>query len=263
MSMNLTLLTIVLYLFSTAYLFKLILQKQPADYIFKLSLILAIALHAATIKLQMFNADMLILGFYKASSLIFCAIALISLTSVAKKHPIENLLLVFLPLTMISLLLAQFMQLNNEKVIQGHGLISHIILSIIAYSLITVAALQAVMLGIQERLLRKHQFTGIFSYFPPLQTMEKLLFNMISIGFVLLSAAIISGFFFFDDMFKQHLAHKTFFSITAWSVFLVLIIGHYRQGWRGKLAVRWTLAGFFALMLAYFGSKLVLEIVLR
>lgn len=257
-----TIVTAALYMLSTAYLFKLVLKKLPANNAFNVFLLSAIVLHGITIKLQMFDADTLNLSFYKVSSLIFCVITTISLASIIRKHPIENLLLVFLPLTSISLLLAQFMVLNNEKIIQGHGLISHIVLSIIAYSLITVAALQALMLGIQESLLRKHQFTGLFSYFPPLQTMESLLFNMISIGFVLLSASIVSGFYFFDDMFEQHLAHKTFFSITAWGVFLVLIIGHYHQGWRGKTAVRWTIAGFLALMLAYFGSKLVLEIIL-
>jgi ABC-type uncharacterized transport system permease subunit len=93
--------------------------------------------------------------------------------------------------------------------------------------------------------------------------METLLFQMIGTGLFFLSISLVSGFIFIEDLFAQHLVHKTVLSIIAWIIFSSLLIGRFRYGWRGKTAVRWTLTGFFLLLLAYFGSKLVLEIILH
>ena len=97
---------------------------------------------------------------------------------------------------------------------------------------------------------------------PPLRNMEAILFEVILIGFIVLTISLASGLVFLDNMFAQHLAHKTILSILAWLVFLTLLIGHWRLGWRGRTAVRWTLGGFVSLMMAYFGSKFALEILL-
>ena len=80
---------------------------------------------------------------------------------------------------------------------------------------------------------------------------------------ILLTAALISGFMFLEDMFAQRLVHKTFLSITAWAVFGILLWGRFKWGWRGQKALIWTLVGFVVLMLAYFGSKFVLELILQ
>ena len=93
--------------------------------------------------------------------------------------------------------------------------------------------------------------------------MERLLFRMIAVGFILLSVSLLSGLVFLEDIFAQHLIHKTVLSIAAWGVFALLLWGRWRLGWRGRIAIRWTLAGFAVLMLAYFGSKFVLELVLQ
>ncbi|MDQ3797635.1 MAG: cytochrome c biogenesis protein CcsA [Pseudomonadota bacterium] len=89
------------------------------------------------------------------------------------------------------------------------------------------------------------------------------MFQFIAVGFVLLSLALLTGFAFLHDIFAQHLVHKTVLSIAAWIVFAILLWGRWRFGWRGRTAIRWTLGGVFVLMLAYFGSKLVLELVLH
>ncbi len=93
--------------------------------------------------------------------------------------------------------------------------------------------------------------------------MESLLFEMISAGFVLLTLALLSGFAFLENMFAQHLVHKTVLSVLAWLVFGGLLIGRFRNGWRGRTAIVWTLGGFVMLILAYFGSKAVLQFVLH
>src|SRR5690625_2145637 len=104
--------------------------------------------------------------------------------------------------------------------------------------------------------------SGNVSLLLPFQTMETLLLDMLWAGVLLLTLFILSGFVFLDDMFAQHVAHKTVFSLAAWVIYVVLLWGRHRVGWRGYTAIRWTLAGFVLLMLAYFGSKLVLELIL-
>jgi len=119
-----------------------------------------------------------------------------------------------------------------------------------------------VLLAIQDYHLRNRHPGGFIRSLPPLQTMEALLFEMILAGFILLTMALLTGFTFLEDMFAQHLAHKTILSIIAWLVFGTLLWGRFRSGWRGQKALIWTLAGFLVLMLAYFGSKFVVEMVL-
>jgi hypothetical protein len=148
----------------------------------------------------------------------------------------------------------------------GHGpapgLQIHILLSLLAYSLLAIAAIQSILLAIQNHHLHHHHPGGFIRALPPLAIMEGLLFQIIGLGFVFLSASLISGFMFLEDLFGQQVAHKTLLAIAAWGLFAALLLGRWRFGWRGRIAIRWTLGGFFALALAYFGSKLVLELIL-
>lgn len=93
--------------------------------------------------------------------------------------------------------------------------------------------------------------------------METLLFQMLGAGIIFLTISLISGFLFIEDLFAQHLVHKTVLSLLAWVIFSGLLIGRSRYGWRGQTAIQWTLIGFVLLLLAYFGSKLVLELILQ
>jgi ABC-type uncharacterized transport system permease subunit len=86
---------------------------------------------------------------------------------------------------------------------------------------------------------------------------------MLGTGVGFLTISLISGFIFIEDLFAQHLVHKTVLSILAWIIFSGLLIGRSRYGWRGRTAIKWTLIGFVSLLLAYFGSKLVLELILN
>ena len=137
----------------------------------------------------------------------------------------------------------------------GWQLRLHVLTSMLAYSLLTLASAQAILLAVQDNHLRRHHPGGFIRALPPLQTMESLLFEMIGVGFALLSVALVTGFIYLEDMFAQHLVHKTVLSIAAWCAFAVLLWGRWRFGWRGRTAIRWTLGGFIALMLAFFGSK--------
>ena len=202
------------------------------------------------------------LSFFHAMSLSAWLIALLLLVA-AVRRPVENLGILLLPLAGLSVLLAaRYPAVRLLAPDTPFGLKLHVMVSLLAYSLLTLAAVQAVLLALQDAKLRRHHPGGFVRALPPLQTMESLLFEMISIGFALLSLALLSGFLFLEDMFAQHLVHKTVLSIASWVVFGVLLWGRYRFGWRGRLAIRWTLSGFAVLMLAYFGSKAALELIL-
>ncbi|MDQ3731070.1 MAG: cytochrome c biogenesis protein CcsA, partial [Pseudomonadota bacterium] len=177
---------------------------------------------------------------------------------------VETLAIMVLPVAAVTLALDQFMP--NQPVIAapaGSSLQIHILISLVAYSLLSIAALQALVLAVQDWQLHNHRPGGLIRALPPLQWMEDLLFQLIAVGFALLSVSLLTGFFFLEDIFAQHLVHKTVLSIVAWLVFAVLLFGRMRFGWRGRTAIKWTLSGILALMLAYFGSKLVLELILQ
>lgn len=143
------------------------------------------------------------------------------------------------------------------------GLLSHVLLSLLGYATLTLAAIHALALAMQEQRLKARQTSRLLRFLPPLQTMEKLLFQIIWAGELLLTAGIVSGVVFLEDIFAQHLVHKTVLSMIAWSIFTVLLWGRHVLGWRGNTAVKLTLSGFAFLMLAFFGSKLVLEVILQ
>lgn len=127
----------------------------------------------------------------------------------------------------------------------------------------TIAVLQSLLLLLQNRQLKTRKPAGIIRTFPPLQTMESLLFGFLWAGWLSLSLSLVSGWLFLQDLFAQHLAHKTLLACVAWVVFGVLLWGRHQLGWRGGKAIRWTQAGFLLLMLAYFGSKWVREFILH
>jgi len=203
------------------------------------------------------------LDFFSAASLI--ATAVIALTLLAcLRIPVENLLLLLFPLGAITALLSQFAPPGTVPLINEQpGILAHILLSILAYGLFTMAMFQSLLLLLQDRQLKHKHPSGLIRNFPPLQTMESLLFGFLWAGWCLLTLSLISGWLFLDNLFAQHLVHKTSLSCIAWVVFSVLLLGRHRLGWRGHKAIRWTLAGFCLLMLAYFGSKLVREFILH
>ncbi|MAK43628.1 MULTISPECIES: cytochrome C assembly family protein [unclassified Spongiibacter] len=188
---------------------------------------------------------------------LICAITL----GASLRRPIHNLLLALFPLAILAITLE--LLLPGQQVGEKHsaGMYSHIILSILAYSMLTIAAVQALVLASQDRMLRQHQLRGLPSFMPPLQTMESMLFELVAASFLLLTAAIGTGVVFVDDLLGQNLAHKTLFSIMAWLLLGVLIGGRLALGWRGRTAIRWTLWAFAFLLLGYLGTKIALSLI--
>ena len=139
---------------------------------------------------------------------------------------------------------------------------AHILISLFAYGLLTVGAIVAVYASIQDRRLHAGQLSTVNHLFAPLETTERLLYGIAAAGFSALLLAVLSGFTFVDDLFAQHLVHKTFLSILALVLFGILLAGRQFAGWRGRRAVFLYLWGFAILCLAYFGSRYILEQVL-
>ena len=141
----------------------------------------------------------------------------------------------------------------------------HLLIAILAYSLFTIAALHALLMALVERRLHAKPLATMLQQLPPLLTMEGLLFRVLWAGFILLTMTLISGMVFSRELFGQSLqfSHKTLFALISWLIYATLLGGHQLYGWRGRTAIRLTLSGFVALLLAYIGSKFVIEVILH
>jgi ABC-type uncharacterized transport system permease subunit len=146
---------------------------------------------------------------------------------------------------------------------------AHTVLAMLAYSFFTLAALHALLMTMVERRLHGHaggrSIKGLWASMPPLLTMESMLFRLIASGFALLTLTLASGAVYSETLFGQAMKfnHKTLFAIISWLIFAALLCGRYLYGWRGRQALRWTLSGFASLLLAYIGSRFVLEVILQ
>lgn len=202
-------------------------------------------------------------SFVSTASLIAMIVALMLLIAMLNK-PVQKLGLVIFPVAAVMLGL-ELIYPAEQHSLQNHNweMSTHILTSIIAFSLLNIAALQAILLAFQDQQLKSHPPKPFILSLPPLQTMESLLFQMLSAGLLFLTISLISGFLFIEDLFAQHLVHKTVLSILAWIIFTGLLVGRSLYGWRGRTATKLTLAGFILLILAYFGSKFVLELLLH
>jgi ABC-type uncharacterized transport system permease subunit len=139
----------------------------------------------------------------------------------------------------------------------------HLALAMLAYGLFVIALLHATLMAVAERQLHR-KGTSAFPNLPPLLTLEKLLFRMIAAAFVFLTLTLVTGIAFSETLFGRALRfdHKTVFALLSWLTFGLLLAGRWRYGWRGRTALRWTLTGFVMLLLAYVGSRFVLEVLL-
>lgn len=257
----------ILYLVSTTGLF-FRFRGQPYFNQQKITYLLlpgfaAVLLHLYVLYYRLLGEHGIQFGFFDAASSVMAVISLLVLLMTIRRKT-EILAIVLLPLSAISLLLQSTIQSSHMLPYDSpEGLKAHVLVSIIAYSLLGLAACLSILLSMQNNMLHNHHPGGWMKRLPPLQVMEKLLFDAILAGFIGLTLALISGFLFLEDMFVQHVAHKTILSIVAWMVFAILLGGRFAFGWRGRKAIRWTLSGFVVLMLAYFGSKFVLEFILN
>lgn len=204
------------------------------------------------------GADM---HFFSALSLVGLGMAILTVLVGLRGHMAALGVIVF-PLAAVAAgIYANVPHLGSETL--DWRLQLHAWCALLAYATLAVAALLAVLLWAQERALRRREFHPWLRALPPLTALESLLFRTIGTGFVLLSATLLTGILFVHDFFAQHLIHKSVLSILSWLVFGALLAGRWRYGWRGARAIGWTLTAMALLVLAFFGSKFVLELVLH
>lgn len=176
--------------------------------------------------------------------------------------PIRRLGILMFPLTVISLLFSWGWE--NQTLTLGERSLAfnaHILVSIVAYSLIAIAAIQALLYAFQERQIKNRTSPAMLMALPPLQTMEQLLFRLVGMGFILLTLTLLSGAIFSQELFGHAFVfkHHTILALLGWLVFAILLLLRIKNGLRGSQAVIWTVGGFLLIQLGYFGTKMVAE----
>lgn len=256
--------TAFIYLATSIYLYVCVIQQDhKKHWLPTLALCVGMVLHAILLYpniVTQYGLNFNIFNTLSLTSLFFLGFFLLF----SLYRPIISLGLLASPTALIGLTAGHFGRASYEPLLGISTPIEvHIMLSLAAYCVLLMACIQAVILKLQIREL-KHQTIHRFwvSRLPALQSMESLLFDMILLGFVLLSIALGLGIGATYDLIAQHVAHKFFFSVLSWCVFGWLLFGHYHYGWNGKRAANMTMYGFGLLAVGFFGSKAVLELVL-
>jgi ABC-type uncharacterized transport system permease subunit len=230
----------------------------------RVTILIALALQGLGLYDSLFGTDGMRFSFSFALSLmLWLAVLIYWLESFRSR--MEGLQPMVLPIAAVCAILPVFFpQVHVVAYAEAWGFKLHFMAAMLAYSLFTLSALHAVFMGIVEQRLHLGAFNKQLASLPPILAMEALLFQMIVIAFVLLTIALGSGVLFSEAIFGKALAfdHKTVFAFASWGIFAALLIGRRIYGWRGRIALRWTLAGFLLLFLAYIGSRFVSEVLL-
>ena len=230
------------------------------------------ALHSYLLYAELIAATDLRFGFSQALSVMLWLTVLIYWAE-SLIYDLKGMQALVLPLAAVCALLPGFFA-GPETPAYTHTFAFriHLLVAMLAYSLFTIAALHATLMTVLERRLHAGKragspggsLSGPWASLPPLMTLEALLFRILTLGFLLLTLTLGTGFFFSEELFGKAVRfnHKTVFGIVSWFIFAALLVGRYAWGWRGRTALRWTLTGFVTLLLAYVGSMFVLEVIL-
>jgi ABC-type uncharacterized transport system permease subunit len=240
--------------------------EPRSDLRFEMILVpVALVLHAMLLYRRVVVADGLDLGIANAiSMLVWLTVAIYWIAGLAFQG-LSSVLGLMAPVALVAVLFQAATQTRHVVTYGADPLFTlHFAIALLAYSLFTVATVHALVMLAEEKWLHRGTLPPFLKELPPLMQMEALLFRILLAAFVLLTLTVVSGVFFSEQLFGRpfQLTSKTFFAIVSWVIFGALLIGHFVRGWRGRTAVRLTLAGFTMLLLAYVGSKFVLEVVL-
>ncbi|HUP98299.1 MAG TPA: cytochrome c biogenesis protein CcsA [Usitatibacter sp.] len=226
----------------------------------------ALVLHGMLLYRRVLSPEGLDLGVANAVSLLAWLTVLIYWLASLAYASLSSVLGMLAPVALVAVALQAVIPTHHFVTYGGDPLFAlHFGIAMLAYSLFTVATIHALVMLAEEKWLHRGVLPPFLKSLPPLLEMEALLFRILLAAFVLLTLTLVSGTFFSEQLFGRRftVSHKTVFAIISWFIFGGLLAGHYFRGWRGRTAVRWTLAGFTALLLAYIGSKVVLELILK
>ncbi|RQH01074.1 cytochrome C assembly family protein [Paraburkholderia dinghuensis] len=242
-------------------------------------LLVALAAHGVLLHMTIFPVHEMIFGFaFALSAMFWLGVVIYWIESFF--FQLDGLRLLLLPLAALAALLP--LVFGGVRVLPYAAapmFKTHFVIANIAYGLFAIAALHAILMLAVERRLHSLRGGGFqrngaanggwlsnwIDTLPPLLTMEKLLFRLIGAGFVLLTLTLASGIVFNEQLTDRPLSldHKTVFAILSWVMFGSLLTARRISGWRGRAALRWVIASFIALLLAYVGSRFVFEVLLH
>ncbi|MBI3284086.1 MAG: cytochrome c biogenesis protein CcsA [Burkholderiales bacterium] len=229
-------------------------------------------MHGAALWLTVFSQDALRIGFaVMLSAALWVSVLVCWLEN--RNFSLEGLRVLLMPHAALMALLPVFFP-GNLIALAGKPLMFpwHVVVALLAYSTLTIAAFHAVIMTLQDKHLHKLRasqqqawLNAAIDRLPALLTMEKILFRLIVLGFVLLTLTVLSGVIFSEQVLGVVVRwdHKTLLSLLSWLLFAILLIGRQWRGWRGKTVLSFTLTGFLTLLLAYVGSRFVLEVLLH
>jgi len=226
----------------------------------------ALVLHAMLLYRRVMTPEGLDLGVGNAISLLVWLTVLIYWLAGLAFTGLTSILGMMAPVALAAVLVQMALPSGHFITYAGKPIFTlHFAIAMLAYSLFIVATVHALVMLAEEKWLHRGVLPPFMKTLPPLLEMEALLFRMLLAAFVLLTLTLVSGVFFSEQIFGRPFTatHKTVFGFISWLIFGTLLAGHYFRGWRGRKAVYWTLAGFTALLLAYVGSKVVLELILQ
>lgn len=259
---------LILYIAATGLLLQnLFLRQTITTYRKRIVLglaITAVIIHGLLLQQNLWLASGLNLSFSIAAALVSFAVTIIFILA-AIRTSLENIGIVILPIAAITILMQWFwpgQHLLPQATPIYQGL--HIVISLLAYSLLCLASAQALMLLLQDHQLHTRQPGRFLNVLPPVETMEYLMAQMISVGFLLLTLTVITGIFFSKVIFGQPLKfnHHILLSIMGWLVFGSYLLARWRYGLRGRKAAIWVLSGIALLALGFLGTKFIMEIIL-
>ncbi|MFT5521182.1 MAG: ABC-type uncharacterized transport system permease subunit [Enterobacterales bacterium] len=256
-----TIITILLYFAIAGYQF-LLLKNHDDSHALKLALITTLPLlcHGWLLHLSIDTEHGQNLSIFNIVSMIFWIISsLVIASSITRKLGI--LVTALLPLSGLTLLASHYLTKESLIDVSAPAFLIHTLISIATISVISLVAIQSLFVNVLDNRLKQNSSQSIQGM-PALQDMENFLFILIWIGFTLLSFLILTAIFFMPQTGAEISLHKPILSIASWITFAILLIGRHKNGWRGKMASRWAIAGFIFIFLAYFGTKAVLELIL-
>ncbi|MBQ4833047.1 cytochrome c biogenesis protein CcsA [Pseudoalteromonas sp. MMG010] len=262
---SLTIIASLFYVLATSHVLSRLFHKQgPSQKVTVILSTVAILAHMLLLVNSVFRADGQDLSTVNIS-LLTCWVIVVSVTAVSLKFPATLLLPVVYGfaaiLTLASLVIPHHILLQSINI--DIGLVTHISLSLLAYCILIIATLYGVQFYFIDKRLKRKDLAIVNSHLPPLMVVEKQLYQLLNLGTVLLTLALLSGFAFLEGMFAKEFIHKTVLSLIAWAIFVIAALGHIKNGWRGKPIVITIMIAAFILTLAYFGSRFVQEVVLN
>ncbi len=235
-----------------------------------LLLFVGLLLHAVSLYFVMLDGSEFRFGFAQAlSATLLVGVAVLWIEG--RRVRVAALRALILPIAALAVLLPLFFPGSVLAETRMRPMfVMHLLVGTLAYGVLLLAALHAGLMTAAERALhggpgaQRSIFARLIDELPPLLVLERMLFTLIRLGFLLLTLTAITGIFFTEEIFGRPLRfdHKTVFTLIAWAVFGVLLLGRWLRGWRGRGALRATMAGYGVLLLAYIGTRFVLEVIL-